>query len=183
MSPPSALLNSLNELNSTTQRCSNRAVGSSVCSSRADVGRAAVRLHPEQFLEARPLALGFEFRARSGRVPSVRARTTACPPRHREFAALGSVAHDRRLVVRKHAGHRRQVADVPVHHSNSAMMAASFVVIEYKLHRSSSVVPLSPHSAHPRANIHLGPWLAGRAVPAGTKAKPFARTVPAAFRE
>ena len=39
------------------------------------------------------------------------------PPRPGEFATLDSGAHDRRLVVRKHARHRREVADVPVDHA------------------------------------------------------------------
>jgi hypothetical protein len=40
-------------------------------------------------------------------------------------------AHDRRRVIGKHAGHQRQVADVPVDEiRNSAMIAAWLVVIE-----------------------------------------------------
>ena len=39
------------------------------------------------------------------------------PPRRGKFSALGSVAHDRRLVVRKHPRQRRQIADISVDHA------------------------------------------------------------------
>jgi hypothetical protein len=39
-------------------------------------------------------------------------------PAHRDQLALVSgVTHHRRGIVRKHPGHRRQIADVPIHHS------------------------------------------------------------------
>jgi uncharacterized protein (DUF2235 family) len=84
----------------------------------ADVGRAAVGLYPEQLLEVDLLAFGFQFRgALLGRLHEGVLRGWHAPPRRDEFAALGSAANDRRLVVRKHARRRRQVADVAVDHA------------------------------------------------------------------
>src|SRR3981189_1668150 len=42
------------------------------------------------------------------------------PARRDEFATIGYVAHDRRLVVRKYAGHRRQIAYVLVRDSGGS---------------------------------------------------------------
>jgi hypothetical protein len=65
----------------------------------ADVGRARIRLHPQQFLEVDRRALGSQFRgALLGRFHQSVLRRRHAPAR----------------VVRKNAGHRRQVADVPV---------------------------------------------------------------------
>jgi hypothetical protein len=81
----------------------------------ADIGRAAVGLHLQQLLEVDRLALGFQFRgALLGRLHQGVLRGRHSPPRRGELAALGSVAHDRSRIVRKHPGHRRQIADVSV---------------------------------------------------------------------
>jgi len=38
-------------------------------------------------------------------------------PAHRDQLALsGGVSHHRRGIVRKHPGHPREIADVPIHH-------------------------------------------------------------------
>jgi hypothetical protein len=81
----------------------------------ADVGGAGVRLHPEQLLEVDRLALGFELRgAFLGRFHQGVLRRWHAPARGRKLAAVCAGTHDRRLVVRKHAGHRREIADVPI---------------------------------------------------------------------
>jgi hypothetical protein len=51
-------------LNGTTQRFSTPShLVQCFALHVADIGRAAVRLHPEQFLEIDRLALGFQFRS------------------------------------------------------------------------------------------------------------------------
>jgi hypothetical protein len=58
----------------------------------ADVGRAAVGLHPEQLFEVDRLALGFQFRsALLGSLHQGVLRRWHSPPRRGELAALGSV--------------------------------------------------------------------------------------------
>ena len=71
-----------------------------------DVRRAAVRLHPEQFLEVDGLALGLQFlRALLRRVHQGPLRARHAPARHDDLASTGCVPHDRRGVIRKDAGH------------------------------------------------------------------------------
>ena len=81
MSPPSALLNSLKELNGTTQRFSDGEPSRPMFALHvADVGRAAVRLHPQQFLEVDRLAFGLQVsRLASLWHPSAPLTTMACP--------------------------------------------------------------------------------------------------------
>jgi hypothetical protein len=82
-----------------------------------DVGGSAVRLHLQQFLEVDRLALGLQlFGSFLGGVHQRLRRRWHAPPRRGEFAAINPVAHDRRLVVREDARHRRKVADVSVDH-------------------------------------------------------------------
>ncbi len=84
----------------------------------AYVGRAAIRLHPEQLFEVDRLALGFQFRsALLGRFHQGLLRGWHSPPRRCEPTAFGSITHDGRLVVREDARHRREVADVPFDHA------------------------------------------------------------------
>ena len=53
---------------------------------------------------------------------------------HHHLALAAGVADHRRRIIRKHARHRRQVADIAIDHAKQAMMAAWLVVIEYRLH-------------------------------------------------
>ena len=81
MSPPSALLNSLKRVERHHAAVLGAQPSRPVLALHvADVGRAAVRLHPEQFLEIDRLALGLAASRRaSWSPPSARAATTACP--------------------------------------------------------------------------------------------------------
>lgn len=60
-SPPSALLNSLNEINGTTQRFSTSSQLRVFRSGVADISRAGLRIHPQEFLEVWLLALGAQL--------------------------------------------------------------------------------------------------------------------------
>ena len=84
--PPCALLNSLNELNGTTQRCSRPSHRfQCLLLGVADVGDAAIGLHPQQLLEIDALALGFEFAAALLRRLELHVlRRRHAPARHRE---------------------------------------------------------------------------------------------------
>ena len=129
ISPPSALLNSLKELNGNYAAVLDGEPSCPVFARHvADVGRAAIRLHPEQFLEVDRLTLRLKlFGSFLGGIHQRLRRRWHAPSRCDELPALGARANDRCLVIRKNAGHWREVADVPVH---DAMMAAWLVVIE-----------------------------------------------------
>jgi hypothetical protein len=73
----------------------------------ADVGRAAVRLHPEQLLEIDRLAPGLELRgALLGRLHQRVRRRWHAPSCGSELAAHPSRTHDWRRVVQKYARYR-----------------------------------------------------------------------------
>jgi len=116
MSPPSAFV----ELTEGVERHHAAVFGSEpsrpvLARHVADVGGSAIGLHPQQFLEINGLALGLKLvGALLGGIHQRLGRRRHAPPRRGEFAALGSVAHDRRRVVWKHTGHRRQIADISV---------------------------------------------------------------------
>jgi hypothetical protein len=62
MSPPSALLNSLKKLNGSYAAVLDGEPSRPVFARHvADVGGAAIRLHPKQFLEVDRLALGLQL--------------------------------------------------------------------------------------------------------------------------
>lgn len=114
MSPPSTLLNSLKLLNGTTQRCSgpSHLVQCLLFTFRMLVVPPSGSIRSNS-LKSTDLPLACSFSARFF-VASISTFEDDGIP-HRAVAssrAVGSVAHDRGLVVRKHAGHWRQVSDV-----------------------------------------------------------------------
>ena len=60
-------------------------------------------------------------------------RVRHAPPRRGQFAPRLRVAHDRSLIVRKHAGIGARLPTYRLTTRNNAMMAAWLVVIEYRL--------------------------------------------------
>jgi hypothetical protein len=79
-----------------------------------NVGRAAVRFHPQQFFEVDRLALRFQRRASWWR-PSAPSRRWHPP--QRAVASSRPSFPLRTIVIRKHAGHRCQIAYVSVRHA------------------------------------------------------------------
>jgi hypothetical protein len=125
---PSMVSYSENELNDTRQRLSGPAPPVRAVDV-ANIGRSTVRLHAQQLLEVDRLALGFEsLRALLGGIQQRPRRRRHAPARHHRLAAIRSVAHYRRRVIRPGIGARlpTRLLSAP----NSRRMASWLVVME-----------------------------------------------------